>query len=302
MKKLIVVLSILLIFGALNPEVGNRRVSAFQPPPPAFSLDLSFPDNAPPLGRVGKLLCKISFVIPLLVDENGDVTVKFILPDGFKLISGTAAWTGQIPSEGKTLEIMVQSVQVGDWEVEATASGHFKNRGIGCAIFDLGAWGRNNIYVLISEDSAVWSEKEFFPKYNIERWYPSPKDISPLDMDLSVPPSQPINSEADITFRIKPKDNSPLPYSTNVKIYFSESIKYKLVKGSPTRWSGDIPQKGLELKWTVKPLLSGYLPVSIDVECISTIIPIIIDGKQYYIRPKRILLTQEDYLNIQYVK
>ena len=68
------------------------------PPISPITMQLSFPDGAPPLNQEAELIC---IVKPQCILKNMSIEIR--LPEGFELVSGELSWVGDITS-GDDLE------------------------------------------------------------------------------------------------------------------------------------------------------------------------------------------------------
>lgn len=151
MKLLLVVAISLVLF--LIPCCNSSQENSNEPGQgEPESLDLSFPDGAPPLNQTAELVCTIRSSFSLT-----DLSVDISLPEGFELVSGELSWRGdilrgdEVIAEVEVIRAIVRSVEVGNWII--TCSVYLnpeKNVAVG--------WdGGLSIYVSVFEDSAEWA-------------------------------------------------------------------------------------------------------------------------------------------------
>jgi hypothetical protein len=119
-----------------------------QAPSPPITVDLSFPDGAPPLNQEAELVCTVR--TPAMSAKNLGVSIN--LPEALELVSGDLSWSGDVV-QGSKIEIIravVRSVKTGNWTIEL-------NRYLNPD--ENGGFGFQNprpFYISISEDSAEW--------------------------------------------------------------------------------------------------------------------------------------------------
>ena len=129
--------------------VGGCGANGNSAPAPPVTVDLSFPDGAPPLGQTAELICKVESHIL----DIKDMSIEIRLPEALELVSGDLSWIGNI-SEGDEVEVIsavVKSVKTGNWTIEISGYLDPEEHG-GTEIHGSGP----AIYVSISEDSAQW--------------------------------------------------------------------------------------------------------------------------------------------------
>lgn len=119
-----------------------------QAPSSPITVDLSFPDGAPPLNQEAELVCTVR--TPAMSAKNLGVSID--LPEALEVMSGNLSWSGDV-AEGSEVEIIravVRSVKTGNWTIEL-------NRYLDPE--ENGWFGFQNpypIYISISEDLAEW--------------------------------------------------------------------------------------------------------------------------------------------------
>jgi hypothetical protein len=117
-------------------------------PAPSITVELSFPDGAPPLNQEAELICTVNALsLPV---KNMSVSVN--LPEALELVSGELSWLGDVAEgdEAEVIRAVVRSVKTGNWTIEL-------NRYLDPE--EHGWFGFHNplpFYISISEDSAEW--------------------------------------------------------------------------------------------------------------------------------------------------
>jgi hypothetical protein len=120
------------------------------PPAPPITVEVSFPNGAPPLNQEAELNRVIKSHWNL---ENMSVEIR--LPEGLELVSGELSWFGDV-AEGDeivAIEVMVRAVKIGNWAIELDESIDPEEQG---GFGFVPGW-REAIYVSIFEDSAEWA-------------------------------------------------------------------------------------------------------------------------------------------------
>jgi hypothetical protein len=120
------------------------------PPAPPITVDLSFPDGAPPLNQEAELNCIVK--APAIRLTNMSVEIR--LPEAFELVGGNLSWFGDI-EQGAELEVVsavVRAIKAGNWAIELRTSIDPEEQG-GFSMYP--DW-QDAIYVSVSEDSAEW--------------------------------------------------------------------------------------------------------------------------------------------------
>ena len=119
------------------------------PPASPITVEVSFPNGAPPLNKEAELTCIIK---PQCILKNMSIEIR--LPEGFELVSGDLSWFGDI-SSGDDLEVIranVRAVKTGNWTIESRwAINPEEQSGVSL----VPGW-IPRIYVSVSEDSAEW--------------------------------------------------------------------------------------------------------------------------------------------------
>ncbi len=138
-----------------------------QAPSPPITVNLSFPDGAPPLNQEAELI----FIIkPRCILKNMSIEVR--LPEGFELVSGNLSWVGDI-SSGDDLEVIrstVRAVETGNWTIESRWAINPEKQG---GISLVPGW-HPEIYVSVFEDSAEWGE---YPPWYEGGGHPVPIEV-----------------------------------------------------------------------------------------------------------------------------
>ena len=125
-------------------------------------VELTFPNGAPVLGKTAELRCDIT-------GATDNITVVINLPSGFQLVSGSLSYTGPVGTIQKeivrsgnssktvpvsttagtvTIKPVIKAIELGDWEITVKAGG-------------ITYPDPYQLYVLVSEKSAVWSKEPF---------------------------------------------------------------------------------------------------------------------------------------------
>jgi len=173
------------------------------PPAPPFTLDLSFPDGAPPLGETAELVCVVK------ADGNlKNMSLEIDLPEAFEVVSGNLSWIGNISKsvETEVMRAVIRSVKTGNWTIELI--GHLdpaENAGVGLN-------GPGPIcYVSVSEDSAEWGK--YPPWYKGGGVEIPPERVgapfSGIKVDLSIPYAPVLNEAVDLTCTVSSAINIP---------------------------------------------------------------------------------------------
>lgn len=120
------------------------------PPAPPLTVELSFPDGAPPLNQEAELNCIVTSHFSL---ENMSVEIR--LPEGLELVSGELFWFGDVAKgdEIVAIEAVVRAVKIGNWAIELNESIDPEEQG---GFGFIPGW-REAIYVSVFEDSAKWA-------------------------------------------------------------------------------------------------------------------------------------------------
>ena len=108
------------------------------PPASPITVELSFPDGAPPLNQEAELIYIIEVREPGCILENMSIEIR--LPEGFELVSGDLSWFGDI-SSGDDLEAIratVRAVNTGNWTIESRCAINPEKQGIHDMICDTG--------------------------------------------------------------------------------------------------------------------------------------------------------------------
>ena len=137
---------------ALFASVAPGCASTETPPAPPITVELSFPDGAPPLNQEAELIYIMEVMEPGCILEN--ISIEIRLPEGFELVSGELSWFGDI-SSGDELEVIratVRAVKTGNWTIESRCAINPEKQ---CGISVVPGW-HPAIYVSVSEDSAEW--------------------------------------------------------------------------------------------------------------------------------------------------
>jgi len=119
-------------------------------PAAPFTINVSFPDGAPPLNQEAKLICVVNAKAIRLKDLSVDIK----LPEALELVSGELSWNGDV-SEGNRIEVIevtVKSIRTGNWTIELRGYIDPKEHGY---VSIVPGWFPA-IYVSVYEDSAEW--------------------------------------------------------------------------------------------------------------------------------------------------
>lgn len=94
-----------------------------EPPPEATSLLVKinlFTSEPPVLGR--PVVIRAAFYLETGYQDAHDITVRIILPEGFKKLTGDPEWKGDIiRGQNYTLGTDVEPIKAGTWEIAAQA-------------------------------------------------------------------------------------------------------------------------------------------------------------------------------------
>jgi len=201
-------------------------------PPPPFTVEVSFPDGAPPLGQTAELIC----VVEADWISIQDMSLEINLPEAFELVSGSLSWTGSVPmgDEVEVMKAVVKSVKTGNWTIERT--GYLdpkKNGGVG------GTGSGPAIYVSVSEDSAEWGK---YPPWYEGGGFPVPVErekapFSGIKVDLSIPHAPVLNEAVELTCTISSDINI---LNTTAQIMLRRAGTPISVGDNVTTWQGDL--------------------------------------------------------------
>lgn len=143
-----------ILTGMLLTSMATGCASTETSPAPPITVELSFPDGAPPLNQEAELIYIMEVMEPGLILENMSIEIR--LPEGFELVSGELAWFGDI-SSGDELEVIratVRAVKTGNWTFESRCAMNPETQ-FGISIVP--GW-HPAIYVSVFEDSAEWGK------------------------------------------------------------------------------------------------------------------------------------------------
>jgi hypothetical protein len=201
------------------------------PPAEPITVELSFPNDAPPLNTEAELNCIVK--APAISLTNMSVEIR--LPEAFELVSGDLSWTGDI-NQGAEVEVIsavVRAIKTGNWAIELRSSIDPEEQG-GLSFYP--DW-RDAIYVSISEDSAEWG---IYPPWYKGGGHEVPVKVvdetsSPI-VDLSISHVPLVNETAEITCTL----TTLIDYSDmNAQIVLTYGDDLALVDGS-LEWHGDL--------------------------------------------------------------
>jgi hypothetical protein len=143
MRYMVILLLILIMLIASGCPQQSEQM-----PSPPITVELSFPDGAPPLNQEAELVCTVN--TPVRSANNMSLSVN--LPEALELVSGKLSWDGDVAKgeEAEVIRAVVRSVKTGNWTIELNRYlDPEENRGFG---FQNPA----PYYISISEDSAEW--------------------------------------------------------------------------------------------------------------------------------------------------
>ncbi len=143
MKRIL--LPMLFIGVLLLPGCGQHSNDS---PAPPITVELSFPDGAPPLNQEAKLVCTVNaHAMPV---KNISVSVN--LPEALELVSGELSWVGDVAErdEVEVIRAIVRSIKTGNWTIELIRNLNPEEHGW------FGFINPAPYYISISEDSAEW--------------------------------------------------------------------------------------------------------------------------------------------------
>jgi len=113
-------------------------------------------------------------------DITDNLTLKINLSNGFELVSGDLAWSGNLSRQSiRELKANIRAIKVGNWTIQAVI-----NVGPQNTWFIAEGGGIFNIYVSVAENSAQWGEYPPWtppPPPNPPGYRPSPPSISPFE-------------------------------------------------------------------------------------------------------------------------
>ena len=141
MKRILLIIVCLLIIPLVSACGGGA-------PSPPITVNLSFPDGAPPLNQEAELVCTVN--TPVRSANNMSLIIN--LPEALELVSGDLSWSGNVAkgSEVEIIRAVVRSVKTGNWTIELNRYlDPDENRGFRFQNPD-------PYFISISEDSAEW--------------------------------------------------------------------------------------------------------------------------------------------------
>ena len=153
MKRLIVIAGLFLVMALLFGSCAKAVIPPTTPPDepsPPITVELSFPDGAPPLNQEAELICIVK--APAISLKNMSVEIR--LPEAFELVSGNLSWVGDINlgDEVEVISAIVKAIKIGNWAIELRTSIDPEEQGS----FSMYPDWRDAIYVSVLEDSAEW--------------------------------------------------------------------------------------------------------------------------------------------------
>ena len=200
---------IIIILILLASAFGLSGCATGSPLPP-LSVELSFPHGAPYLNQIAELRCLME-----AHDITDNLTLKINLSNGFELVSGDLAWSGNLSRQSiRELKANIRAIKVGNWTIQAVI-----NVGPQNTWFIAEGGGIFNIYVSVAENSAQWGEYPPWtppPPPNPPGYRPSPPSISPYSVPTLLSPA-----------------NGATGWSANETTFlwtpFKETTKYKFI-------------------------------------------------------------------------
>jgi hypothetical protein len=223
MVVLLVLLPVSLVVGCpQQPE--PEEISPAEP----ITVNLSFPDGAPPLNQEAELVCTVNALsMPV---KNMSVSVN--LPEALELVSGELSWVGDVAEgdEAEVIKAVVRSVKTGNWTIELTAYLNPEENG------GLKISGSAHIYISISEDSAEWGVT---PPWYEGGGHEVPIEVveapsTPIKVDLSISHAPAVNAVANLTCTVSSTKDAP---NTTAQVKLPEGAS--LVSGS-LNWQGNL--------------------------------------------------------------
>ena len=190
--------------------------------PLPVTVELSFPEGAPPLNQTRELRCTIK-TLRIGIDPHVDINIQ--LPDGFELVSGELSWAGTVPEDSSidVVSAVVKSIKVGNWTIDETHN-----------IEVYSGPGGGRIYVAVSEDSAEWGK---YPPWTREGGYPVPPVQSEgpvIIKEFSISHAPVLGEPADLTLTVLTRDDMP---DSTVRIMLPEGAA--VIDGN-LEWHGDL--------------------------------------------------------------
>jgi hypothetical protein len=227
--KRIFVISILACVLLIPLAPGCNPFQTEQAPAPPITLEISFPDGAPPLNQEAELNCVVK--APAISLKNMSIEIR--LPEGFELVSGDLSWVGDITKgdEVEVISAVVKAIKVGNWAIELRTSIDPEKQG-GFSMYP--DW-QDAIYVSVLEDSAEWGK---YPP-----WYEGGGHEVPIKVvdeasipkvDLSISHAPLVNEPAEITCTLTTLIDYP-----NMNAQIELTYGADLVDGS-LEWHGDL--------------------------------------------------------------
>lgn len=196
-------------------------------PHPGITVEVSFPDGAPPLDQEAELNCVITS--QRLTLENMSVEIR--LPEGLELVSGELFWLGDVAKgdEIVAIEAIVRAVKIGNWAIELSKSIDPEEQG---GFGFMPGW-LDAIYVSVSEDSAEWG---IYPPWYKNGSHAVPITVvdAPVVIDFSISHPPLLNEPAELTLTLSPRDDMP---SITARIILPEGAA--LVSGN-LEWQRDL--------------------------------------------------------------
>ena len=110
-----------------QPDIETRTVppQTLVPPSPPFSLEVTFPEGAPPLHNEAPLICTVNSMFDLI-----NLNVEIRLPESLLLIDGELTWLGDIKAKDKPVVIQahVRAIDIGNWAIQVRNSMELENQ------------------------------------------------------------------------------------------------------------------------------------------------------------------------------
>jgi hypothetical protein len=221
---------------ATEAPVGEKT-QLYIPPTQSVTVELSFPDEAPPLNQTRELRCTVN--TPGMKTDT-DISLNIQLPDAFELVSGELSWAGTVPGKSSidVITAVVKSIKVGNWTINETHQ-------ITPKPVDVRGTGYGQIYISVSEDSAEWGK---YPPWTREGGYPVQvvQSEGPVIIkEFSISHAPVLGEPADLTLTVLTRDDRP---DSTLRIDLPEGVD--LIDGS-LEWHG-YSQAGVPLTISAK--------------------------------------------------
>jgi len=224
-----------------TPTVPVSEKNILTPPSWPITVDLLFPNGAPPLNQQAELNC----IIKAQSISIKNMTVEIRLPEAFELVSGNLSWSGDINTGDELVAIRagIRAVQIGNWAIEIRQSMNPEKQSAYSFYPD---W-RDGIYASIFEESARWG---IYPLWYEGGGFEAPvfmagDPLTHINMNMSISHLPILDESAELICTIMPHIDYP-----DVKAEIVLPEEANLVAGG-LAWQGDL-KKDTPVHYLVK--------------------------------------------------